>query len=182
MKLSKTDADTFYRLMWALQHFVNIKLRVVPEVNSASEYAKCKMEDKLKVRKALLADIDLIEEFVRTNHQGLSSDDLAIVSDWRHFVSGRFYIERFLKKYAIFILGEEVYGVSGIYESFSEIIHPSLLPLCANAVLLPFKGRIIYDGIFEPYNVMFGRNIMSELKDNYMTAKNEKRIIETITT
>jgi hypothetical protein len=182
MKLSKTDADTFYRLMWALQHFVNSKLRIVPEANSVSEYAKYKMEDKLKVRKALLADKKLIEEFVRTNPQEFSNDELAIVSSWRHFVSGRFYIERFLKKYAIFILGDEVYGVSGISESFSEIIHPSRLPLCANAVLLPFKGRIIYDGIFEPYNVMFGRNIMGELKDTYMAAKNEKRIIETIPT
>lgn len=182
MKLCKTDADTFYRLMWALQHFVNTKLSIVPEANSVSEYAKYKMEDKLKVRKALLADKKLIEEFVRANPQGFSSNDLAIVSGWWHFVSGRFYIERFLKKYAIFILGDEVYGVSGISESFSDIIHPSRLPLCVNAVLLPFKGRIIYDGIFEPYNVMFGRNIMSELKDNYMTAKNEKRIIETITT
>ncbi|TAE83538.1 MAG: hypothetical protein EAZ74_00635 [Alphaproteobacteria bacterium] len=182
MKLSKTDADTFYRLMWALQHFVNTKLRIVPEANSVLEYAQCTMEDKLKVREALLEDKKLIEEFVRAVPQGFSDDELAIISGWRHCVSGRFYIERFLKKYAIFILGNDVYGVSGISESFSEIIHPSHLPLFVNAVLLPFKGRIIYDGIFEPYTVMFGRNITSELKDTYMTAKSEKRIIETIPT
>jgi len=180
VKLSKADADMFYRLMWSLQHFVNTKLRIVPEANSVSEYAKYKMEDKLKVRKALLADKKLIEEFVRANPEGFSSDDLTIISGWRNFVSGRFYIERFLKKYAVFIQCEEVYGVLGIYESFSEMAHPSYLPLCVNAVLLPFKGRIIYDGILEPYNVMFGRNIMGELKEIYMTAKNEKRIIETI--
>ncbi|TAE33629.1 MAG: hypothetical protein EAY65_04480 [Alphaproteobacteria bacterium] len=168
--------------MWALQHFVNTKLRIVPEAHSVLEYAQCPMDDKLKVREALLADKKLIEEFVRVHPQEFSNDELAIVSGWRHFVSDRFYIERLLKKYAIFILGDEVYGVSGITESFSEIIHPSYLPLCVHTALLPFKGRIIYDGIFESYNVMFGRNITSELKDTYMTAKNEKRIIETLPT
>ena len=112
MKLLKADADMFYRLMWSLQHFVNTKLRIIPEANSVPEYAKYKMEDKLKVRKVLFADKKLIEEFVRTNPDGLSSDDLAIIS-------GRFCIERFLKKYAVFILDEKVFGVLGIYESFS---------------------------------------------------------------
>ncbi|MEE9188292.1 MAG: hypothetical protein V3U36_02905, partial [Anaerolineales bacterium] len=46
------------------------------------------------------------------------------------------------------------------------------------AVLLPFKGKIIYDGILQGYNVSFGGGIRSDLKETYMTAKQNGRIID----
>ena len=99
---------------------------------------------------------------------------------WKNFIEGDFYIERFLKGYAILIKDRDVYGVLGLYQGFDELIHPSYLPLYIKTFLLPFKGKIVYDGLFERYNVHFGGGIKRELKESYMIAKQNGRIIESL--
>lgn len=42
---------------------------------------------------------------------------------------------------------DNVYGVLGLYEPLSEIIYQRILPVCVEAILLPLKGKIIYDGM-----------------------------------
>jgi len=48
------------------------------------------------------------------------------------------------------------------------------------AILLPFKGRVIYDGLLSGYNIHFGGGIRSNLNDTYMLAKQRNRIITTL--
>lgn len=50
------------------------------------------------------------------------------------------------------------------------------------AVLLPFKGKIIYDGLFQARNIFFGGGIKRNLKESYMKAKQNNRIIESFDT
>jgi hypothetical protein len=91
---------------------------------------------------------------------------------------GDFYIERFLKKQAIFIANDDkVYGVCGLYEGLDEMIHTSYLPLWIKGVLLPFAGKIVYDGLFQSHNIYFGSGIRRRLKETYMIAKQNDRII-----
>jgi len=47
-------------------------------------------------------------------------------------------------------------------------------------VLLPFKGKIIHDGMMGSYNIYFGGGIRSSLNEEYMTAKQNNRIITTL--
>lgn len=54
------------------------------------------------------------------------------------------------------------------------------LPVYVKIVLLSFKGRIIYDGLFQPYQVYFGPGIRSGLRETYLTAKQNHRIIESL--
>lgn len=56
--------------------------------------------------------------------------------------------------------------------------HPT--PINVEAVLLPFKGRIVYDGMLKMYPIFFGKNIKAELNDAYMRAKQNGRIIATL--
>lgn len=46
---------------------------------------------------------------------------------------------------------------------------------------MPFKGQIIYDGLLIPYNILFGGGIKAELKEEYLAAKQNGRILETLT-
>lgn len=184
MKLCKEDADLFFRLMWELQFFVKEQLGMLPEVRDIASYREgCSFEEKAQVRDALYDNPQLIKKFVQENPSGLTAEELAIVSGWQQFVRGEFFIERMLKKYAIFIPGSDdkrVYGVLGLYQSLDEIIHPSQLPLALKAVLLPFKGKIIYDGLFNAYNVYFGSNYTADLKERYLVAKQNNRIVESL--
>jgi len=178
MNLSGKEANHFFKLMWALQYFVNCKLKIHSKIKNVTDYANCDIEKKANVRKALYENINIIESFVRENPENLSKNDLSIVSNWKKYVGGQFYIERFLKKYTVFIQDEKVYGVLGLQQSLNELIHRSNLPLYVHTFLLPFKKKIIYDGLFGQHNISFGGGIKRELKETYMRAKQNNRIID----
>ncbi len=180
MKLTDQEAGLFYQLMWALQSYVNLKLKMYPQIKTSNDYADCETEQKVAVRNALYKNIELIDSFVQENSQNISQENLSIVSNWKNFISGEFYIERFLKKYAIFIQEETVYGVLGISQGFDELIYYSDLPQYVNTVLLPFKGKIIYDGLLGSHNIYFGSGIKHSLKETYMREKQNNRIVDSL--
>ncbi|MFQ5595636.1 MAG: hypothetical protein ACE5HA_15935, partial [Anaerolineae bacterium] len=105
MKLPKKDADLFFKLMWGLQLHVNQRLQILADVDSVEEYAQLSSADKIEVRDALWENPSLIDDYVRENPDGLSTDEREIVQKWERFVSGQFQIYRLLKKHAIFIGG-----------------------------------------------------------------------------
>jgi len=86
-----------------------------------------------------------------------------------------------LEKYTILIGKQsQVYGVLGVQDSLADILGARPLPIMVEAVLLPFKGQIIYDGLLNVYNVSFGSGVRSELHETYMMAKQNARIITTL--
>jgi hypothetical protein len=179
MKLSNQDATLFFELMWPLQFFVNQKLNILPSVQTLEDYSALSMDEKIKVRDVLFDSKQWIDAFVKENPQQFSEDKLLMISKWRDFIKDDFYIERFLKKQAIFISSDKhVYGVCGLYDGFDKMIHSSNLPLLIKTVLLPFAGKIIYDGVLQGYNVYFGSGISSDLKETYLIAKQKNRIME----
>ena len=180
MKLSEQEADLFFELMWALQYFVNCKMSIHPQIKDVNDYSACNAEQKAEVREALYKNIEIIDHFIEENPQNFSEENLAIISSWKKYIGGNFYVERLLKKYAVFIQEEKVYGVLGLRQGFDEIIHRSALPLYANTILLPFKGTIIYDGLLGHHNIYFGGGIKRRLKEIYMRSKQNNRIIDSI--
>jgi hypothetical protein len=114
----------------------------------------------------------------------LSDEELEIVRSWKDFVAGDFYVERFLKKGAIFIGAEDppqVYVVLGLTESLKEMFENYYRPpILVKTVLLPFKGRIIYDGLFQTYSLYFGSGVKGNLREIYMAAKQNRRLIDTL--
>lgn len=182
MKVSDKDAKLFFDLMFGLQYFVNQKNKIHTNIKSLEEYKECSTEAKMEVRTALYSNITIIDSYVEENPQKLSADKLEIISAWKHFVQGDFYIERYLKRCAMFIENDTVYGVLGLHQSFDEMIPRSWLPIYVQTVLLPFKGKIIYDGLFQAHNIFFGGGIKRNLKESYMKAKQNDRIIESFDT
>jgi len=183
MKLTEQDADLFFDLTRALQFYVNHQLNIIPNTHSIEQYADYSLEEKYPVREAVYDNPDLIQAFVNANPNQLSQEHLALVKEWQHFVRGKFYIERYLKKYAIFISDDDkIYGVYALHDSFDKICPKAYLPRYVHTVLLPFKGKIIYDGLLQHYNVFFGGGTKARLKESYLTAKQNNKIIETLGT
>lgn len=106
MKLSTVDTDLFFKLMWSLQFYVNRQRRILPDVDSVEAYVDLPGSEKYEVRNALWENPKLIDAYVAKNPDGLPAEELEIVGKWKRFVSGTFYIFRFLKKHTIFI-GED---------------------------------------------------------------------------
>ncbi len=187
MKLSTDDVALYYKLMWPLLFYVNQKLNILPDVASAEDLAGgYELEEKLPVRNALYEQSELIDAFIAENPARFTKEELTIVRGWKNVVTGDFYVERFLKSGAIFITARgaaQVYVVLGLTDSlkdFFQRFQPP--PILVKTVLLPFKGRIIYDGMFQFYNVFFGSGIKGDLKETYMAAKQNQRIINSLAT
>ena len=181
MKLSQEEADLFFKLMWGLQFYVNQQRQILPDIKSVDEYTALSTPDKGEVRDTLWESPDLIDAYVAENPDGRSAEELEIVRKWKGFVLGTFQIFRHLKKHTI-LIGEksQVYGVLGLFNSLEEVYYGYPLPIMAETVLLPFKGKIVYDGLLKGYNISFGGGIRSRLNEEYMTAKQNDRITTTL--
>ena len=78
----------------------------------------------------------------------LSTEDARLYFKLMWDLQFYFQIFRYLKKHAIFI-GEDsqVYGVLALQDSLEEMFYGRPLPIMVQAVLLPFRGKIIYDAL-----------------------------------
>lgn len=79
-------------------------------------------------------------------------------------------------EFFIFTDTQEVYMVNGIITSWEDMFFYRPLPILLKATLIPFRDKIISDGLVIPYNVCFGKGYSSEFKDIYMNAKKNKSI------
>lgn len=186
MNLSREEVRLFYDLYAALLAFVNRRLAVSPEqFANSEEYSATAPEVRVALRDALFAQRELIDEFVRDNPANLKAEDLEIVRSWKHAQVGSFYIFRYLKNCTVFLSSgdpqQKAYGVVGLMDSFEDLVGPHL-PRMITAVLLPFRGRIIYDGLLTGYNITFGGGIRRRLNDEYKEAKAAFGIITSLGT
>jgi len=181
MTLPPADGKLFFELMWKLQYYVNQQRGIHKGISSLEEYASLPTEKKLKARDELWKDATLIEAYVRENPDALPAGELQIIHKWENFIKGSFFILRHLKKGSIFIGNDnQVYMVHGIKDPLEEVIPSYALPQMVEAVLLPFKGQIIYDGLLSGYRVHFGGGIRSDINHTYTVAKHKERVISTL--
>ncbi len=176
MKLTTKEVELFFKLMGSLQHFANQRLGIVTGIGTEEEYEVLPSSEKLRVRNALCQHPEIIDEYVRVNPEKYGEDKIEIVRSWKKFIkSGDYFIERVLKKYAVFIGENKVYGVVGLHDEIGDVV--PFVPFYCRALLLPFKGKIIYDGLLEGYKVSLGTAIKHDLKETYMAAKQQGKII-----
>ncbi|MBX3002015.1 MAG: hypothetical protein KF893_26050 [Caldilineaceae bacterium] len=177
MRLSPEDAQEYFRLMWGLLFFINQHTRQVKNVNSLEEFGRLGGEVKLNARQYFVEHPEIIDSYVKQNPHQLNQEELQIVGSWKNYVAGSFFIERFLKKHAIFIQDNRVYGVIALQDTLEEVLYMQPLPVYVIACLLPFKGQIIYDGLLQTHQIYFGSGIRGDLKEKYLAAKQQQRII-----
>src|SRR5260221_14195491 len=126
MLLEPQEVERFFKLHRALMFFVNQRLKVASgAIVSPEEFAALSPEIRLKVHRALLKHTELIPSFADENPVHLSDDDLVIVRSWRHFVAGKFYVFRELKKYTVFLSTDNqalAYGVLALSQPFEALI------------------------------------------------------------
>ena len=97
-------------------------------------------------------------------------------------MEGKFYVFRELKKYTVFLSTDKqpvAYGVLALSQPFEDLIGPHL-PVLTQTVLLPFKDRIVYDGLMSSYNVSFGPGIRRNLNEDFKTAKDRHGIVTSL--
>src|SRR5262245_29491952 len=104
MPLDPDELRLFYKLYPALLCFVNQRRGITSTPFTTPEgFGILPIEERLKLRDALVANMDLIDAFVAENPFKLAEDELEIVHSWNHLVAGEFYVYRCLKNYTVFL-------------------------------------------------------------------------------
>jgi hypothetical protein len=179
VQLNPEEVRRFYAIWQPLMLFVNRRLRLAPSMLRRGFDGPWDASEVKKIRDAMWADDSLREAFVAENPAALSADDLAIVDAWKYRKAGKFFLVKHLKKYSIMVGDDStVYGVLGLTNPLSEVV--PFTPCYADAVLLPFDGRIIYDSLIVPFNVAFGPGVRRDLEQTYRDAKERGAIITSL--
>jgi len=181
VRLPKKDIQLFFKLYLKLLHYTNQKLKVFKGATTPSKMDGVILDEQTEIRDALFNNPSIIDSFAEENPSKFTREELNIVTGWRHHVKGSFYIVRYLKRYAVFLdeNATRAYGVLALNNSFQEILGPEL-PVRLEAVLLPFKGRIVYDGLIRYNNIIFGRGFQKSLKEDYQMAKHRHGVITSL--
>lgn len=190
--LNESEKEQFYNLMMPLRFYVSQKLKMEfssgSEVSTIQDYKdKLTMAEKFLVRDAVYDHLHLITEFLHENPPNFSKEQLSVIESWRnHHYRGTFIVERHLQKGTIFITQEKdeeekVFLVHGLETPLVEMLPKHILPLVIKTVLLPFKGKIIYDGLFKEAPTLIGSQYTRSLKEAYMRAKQQDSIIVVLT-
>jgi len=180
MNLPYEDATLFFKLRWSLLAYVNRRLEIIPTLTANQDFSKRPITQTIQVRDALHKQPELLEDYVATNPDDLPAAELAIVASWRHGTHGDFYVMRYLKPYTVLMGGKplRLYGVLSLYDPLEVVTQGAPLPIYVRATLLPFRDRIVYDGILNFYNVLFGGGISASLNGDYRRLKEQEGIIE----
>ncbi len=183
MNLPPADVDLFYKLNNSLLAFANRELKILPAGIGPDQVRKQPLQQVASLREACYEKPAILGAYLAANPDRLPAEELLIIASWRHRITGQFYVVRHLKAYTIFMsikAPEQLYGVLGLIDPLEVVLGGAPLPTMVDAVLLPFRDRIIYDGILSPYRIFFGPGIRDDVNATYSRLKEREGIIETL--
>ncbi len=176
MRLTEEEYYQYLNLHIPLIHFVGQQKGLISSSTTLEEFLSYPSEDKYPVRNAFYENIDMSEEYIEKFSNSLSKEDKEIIRGFKDFKQGTFYVVKLTKKNAHFLGEKYVYAVHALGDPF-QMFWGKNLPVMIQTVLLPFKGKIIYDGMFSSYPVHFGKGIRDSVKNSYVMSEGKFGII-----
>ena len=178
MVLKKKESDLFYSLVWYLLGFVaNTVLSSKKDFELIDIFH---MDNRMKgyLFENLWKNTNYIDEFIELN-PNMKNDDKELLLSWKQVISSMFIVEHHSNNGTVFIDLEtnKVYLVYGIVSDYDEMFHFTTFPLLVKANLLPFKGKIITDGILTPYPDALDSESKAMSREIYINAKKTNSII-----
>ncbi len=179
-QLSSKECRDFYETWFGLMSFVNERKSVIRD-KIKPEYPNVVSDMRIhKVREVLWENPDLIDEYI--SETKLPPDIIDILKLWRkNHKNGLFLILEYQPEYAVLIglneQGEDqLYGIKGISNSIANTLQQQL-PVQIETVLLPFKGKIIYDSFMSSMPIGFAEGARAAFREMYDKAKKHGIII-----
>ena len=181
MILTPEEYNAFLKVHLDLLYYAGKKHKIFNAGTSLKDFKDFPLENKFECREYFNEHPDILEEFIKQNQTKLSSQHMKILDGFRsRIVSDYFIILKCLKKYAIFIDNDskKVYGVTGLSNPFHDFFYD--FPVVVKTTILPFNGKIIYDGFLQSYETYLGPNMTWEYNEIYKEAKNKRQIITSL--
>lgn len=169
-QLSTGECRLFYETWYGLLGYVNERKGVI-KAKIKTEYPN-RVNDMLihKVREVLWENPDLIDEYI--DNADLPQEKIDILKLWRtSHKKGTFFLLEYHLEYAVMLASNEqgedrLYGVKGISNPIANIMRRDL-PVPVETVLLPFKGKIIYDSLMGSMQIGFAEGAKASFRRMY---------------
>jgi hypothetical protein len=181
MTLTEKEYKEFLKVHLDLLFYVGHKKNVLPKDLSLKKFMALDFQIKFKCREALFEDEDILDEYIASNFDPLTTDQIEIVVGFKKKIRSRFVIFRCLTNYAIFIDTKDnrFYAVKALGDSFDTFFDN--FPVNIATTLIPFKDKIIYDGFIQSSGVYYGKNMTETMNEDYKKAKRSKEILMSLT-
>ena len=124
--------------------------------------------EMVDIVKHLNENRDLIGRFIEAKRDELGDEELKIYKEWENFIDAECLIMQTHNDSEVFawdMKADKVYLVYGLYDPLASLL--PRLPFYADMVLLPFKGRIVFNGLLWGKDIEYGKNILRSLIENY---------------
>lgn len=166
MRLNEQEYNQYIRIHPKLIYFAGKKLGLFPKNTTLENFLGWSVEKKYPTREALYENLHLLDEFIHEFSKELSKEDIKLIQQFRHFVKGTFVVVKLTPQHAIFMDDQFTYEVLALNDPF-EMFWGNNLPVMVEAVLLPFKDKIIYDGIISSYPVVIGPGMKESIMHDF---------------
>ncbi|MCD4783682.1 MAG: hypothetical protein K8T10_07625 [Candidatus Eremiobacteraeota bacterium] len=186
MILKENDVNKFISLYELFLNYISTKNENIPDILSLKDSPELIVSAMTEARDFFAQNKHFLDEFIETNPYGIAGKDLEIVKSWKHMILGKFVVYRDLKKHTILLSQEKdckAYGVLGLNNEIIDLIQEKFfldLPAVVETAILPYKDKIIWDGLVCLYRVVMGGGIKRDLDDTYKMAKAKYGIITSL--
>ncbi len=179
MVLTPEEKKCFFTNWFKLLFFVNEKYHIYDDVFSYNDFHRMDIKDTIKVRNKLWNNIFLIDKYLKK--ADLNEEDKHLVRSWKKCVKSTFVIMEDLQEYSVVLdpKKEIIYGVVGISDPISYILPDE--PVMFKTVLIPFKDKIICDGLVAYNNAdKFTFDYNGPFYEQYRELRNECGVVTQI--
>ncbi len=180
MTLTDIEYKAFLKTHLDLLFFVGQKTNIITDEVSFDQFIDLDFSIKLKCRDYLLDNKNLLDDYIATNFDHLTTEQISILTGFKKTITSDFVIFKCLTNNAIFIDTKDnsFYAVKALGDSFDRFF--DRFPVLVKTTLLPFNDKIVYDGFIKPTGVYFGLGMTSTMKEDYRLAKKKNQILKTI--
>ena len=177
MTLNDKEYKEFLKTHLDLLFYVGQEKRILAENINLKKFLNLDFKIKFECREALLEDEDLIDEYIASNFDHLTTEQIKILSGFKKKIRSNFVIFKCLTNHAIFIDTKDntFYAVKALSDTFDSFF--DTFPVNISTTLLPFKDKIIYDGFIQSSGIFYGRNMTNTMNEDYKEAKRNKKIL-----
>jgi hypothetical protein len=167
-QLNSDECKFFYETWYGLMGFVNERMGVI-KAKIKPEYPNTVNDLKVyKVREVLWDKTELIDEYISETE--LPPEKINILRLWRtKHKKGMFFVLEYRQEYAVMLASDEqgndrLYGIKGLSNSVANTLRQDL-PVQIETVLLPFKGKIVYDSFINSMPIGFGEGAKAAFRE-----------------
>ena len=178
--LTKQEADLFFKIFEQLIYFANLRLKIINNFPKPNQ-GNWNLEDVQRISDKIFLNPEIITSFYSENPAMLNKEEIELVKLWKTSIKDKF-IAFTNKGKTIFFSSEKepkAYEVNGLYDDFFDMAQ--FQPIMVEAVLIPFKEKIIYPSFFKPFAISFGGGFKKGLMIDFELSKNKFGIISSLT-